>query len=67
MTQDRLGDGAARLLRANGKVGNPFVLRSPEGASRSTPLVLAVLSALFWGGYMLVHGIMGGTDDRARA
>jgi hypothetical protein len=31
-----LRDGAARLLRANGKVGNPFVLRSPAGASRST-------------------------------
>jgi len=35
MAQGGLRDGAARLLRANGEVGNPFVLRSPEGASRS--------------------------------
>jgi hypothetical protein len=31
IAQDGLRDGATRLLRANGKVGNPFVLRSPEG------------------------------------
>jgi len=36
IAQDGLRDGAARLRRANAKVGNPFVLGSPAGASRST-------------------------------
>src|SRR5579862_1120749 len=31
-----LRDGAPRLLRANGKLRDPFVLSSPTGASRST-------------------------------